>query len=282
MEITPSLWPVALSLIAVVCWGCSDFIGGVASRRVNAFLFTAIAHGCAALVMGSVAIGSGAAFPSPSAVLWSLIAGTVGGLALAVFYRALSLGNMGLSTPVAAVLGAGIPAAVAIVTVGSPGNASLVGFAFAGCGVWLISRQEDGHSRPQGLWLAVLAGIGFAAFYLSIHQAGNDSPVWLATISRSASLFITTVAVLANRAMARVDRRILAQAALAGTLDVTGTAVFIRASQMGRLDIAVVLSSLYPVVTVLLARMILKERFTRWKTVGIIAALAAVPLIAAQ
>jgi drug/metabolite transporter (DMT)-like permease len=80
----------------------------------------------------------------------------------------------------------------------------------------------------------------------------------------------------------RVDKSTLALALLAGTLDVTGTVVFIRASQMGRLDVAVVLSSLYPAITVLLARIILKEHFTRWKTVGMLTALAAVPLIALQ
>lgn len=282
MHLTPQLIPVALSLIAVLCWGSSDFIGGVASRRVNAFLFTAIAHASAIAVMGSVAISSHAAFPSHHAVVWSVVAGTVGGLALAVFYRALSLGQMGLTTPVAAVLGAAIPTAFEIVRVGSPGVAPLVGFVFAGGGVWLISRREDGHGRPEGLWLAVLAGIGFAGFYLCVHQAGNEAVPWIATISRTASLIITGVAVLLSGAVHRVDGKSLGLAVVAGTLDVTGTATFIRASQMGRLDAAVVLSSLYPAVTVLLARLILKEHFTRWKAAGILAALAAVPLIALQ
>ena len=72
----------------------------------------------------------------------------------------------------------------------------------------------------------------------------------------------------------------LAVGAFAGCLDVTGTIMFVRASQTGRLDTAVVLTSLYPVITVLLARVFLKEHFTRWKTVGMAAALAAVPMIA--
>jgi drug/metabolite transporter (DMT)-like permease len=278
----PQLVPVALSLVAVCCWGSSDFVGGVASRRVNAFLFTAIAHACAVAVMGSAAGWGHAPFPSRHAVVWAMVAGAVGGISLAVFYRALSLGQMGLTTPVAAVLGAAIPAIFVIGTEGSPGVVPLMGFFCAACGVWLISREEDGHGRPAGLWLAVLAGMGFAGFYLSIHQAGNESAAWLATISRLTSLIVTAAAVLLSGALRRVDKSTLALALLAGTLDVTGTVVFIRASQMGRLDVAVVLSSLYPAITVLLARIILKEHFTRWKTVGMLTALAAVPLIALQ
>jgi len=282
MHLTPQLLPVALSLVAVVCWGSSDFVGGVASQRVNAFLFAAIAHASGAFVMGWVAVSSRGPFPSHHAVGWAVAAGAVGGIALAVFYRVLSLGQMGLTTPVAAVLGAGIPTVFEILTEGSPGMAPLAGFFCAGCGVWLISRQEDGAVRPEGLGLAALAGLGFAGFYLCVHQAGNESASWLATISKITSLIVTAGMVLATGALRSVDKRSLLLALLAGTLDVTGTAVFIRASQLGRLDVAVVLSSLYPAITVLLARVILKERFTRWKTVGMVAALAAVPLIALQ
>jgi drug/metabolite transporter (DMT)-like permease len=282
MHLNPQLVPVALSLVAVCAWGSSDFVGGVASRRVNAFLFTAMAHACAVAVMGGAAVLWHAPFPARHALVWAVAAGAVGGISLAVFYRALSFGQMGLTTPVAAVLGAAIPTIFEIATEGSPGVVPLVGFVCAGCGVWLISREEDGHGRPAGLGLAVLAGIGFAGFYLFIHQAGKESAAWLATISRLMSLIVTAAAVLFSGAVRRVDRGTLALAGLAGTLDVTGTAVFIRASQMGRLDAAVVLSSLYPAITVLLARLILKEHFTRWKTVGMLTALAAVPLIALQ
>lgn len=282
MHLNPQLIPVGLSLIAVFSWGSSDFLGGFATRRVNAFLFTAIAHASATLLMGSIAVSSGAVLPSGHAMAWSVAAGAVGGISLAVFYRALSRGHMGLKTPVAAVLGAAIPTIFAIVTEGSPGLAPLLGFVCAGCGVWLISRQEGDVGRPEGLGWAALAGVGFAGFYLCIHQAGNESAAWLAAISRVTSLAVTTIVVLFSDALRRVDRQTLFLAVLAGTLDVTGTVVFIRASQMGRLDAAVVISSLYPAITVLLARLVLQEHFTRWKTVGMLAALAAVPLIALQ
>jgi drug/metabolite transporter (DMT)-like permease len=128
--------------------------------------------------------------------------------------------------------------------------------------------------------MAALAGIGFAGFYLCIHQA-SGSPIWLAAISRVGSLTATGIAVVATRAPLRLDGPRATLGMLAGFLDVTASALFIFASQRGRLDEAVVITSLYPAVTVLLARLVLKEHFSRWKFVGLLAALAAVPLIAA-
>jgi EamA domain-containing membrane protein RarD len=127
---------------------------------------------------------------------------------------------------------------------------------------------------------AALSGVGFAGFYLCIHQA-TGSPTWVAALSRIGSFSATVVAVLATGAPPALDRTPAALAALAGSLDITGTALFVFASQHGRLDEAVLISSLYPAVTVVLARLVLKEHFSRWKFVGLLAALAAVPLIAA-
>jgi drug/metabolite transporter (DMT)-like permease len=128
--------------------------------------------------------------------------------------------------------------------------------------------------------LAVLAGIGFAGFFLCTKQAGNASSFWIAAFAKAASLGLTIPIVLLGRSFRNVHRPSASLAVLAGCLDVTGSVLFIRASQTGRLDTAVVLSSLYPVVTVLLAKIILKEHFTRWKAIGMVAALVAVPMIA--
>jgi drug/metabolite transporter (DMT)-like permease len=230
--------------------------------------------------VGALALTTGAQFPGNASLVWSLIAGAVGGIALALFYRALARGNMGLVAPVAAVLGAAIPTLVTAFAEGFPGYRHLFGFIFAGVGVWLISRTEAGVGRPEGLGMAVLAGIGFAGFYLCIHRAGNGSALWIATCSRFGSLLVTGAIVLFGRYLRAVAAPVLGIALVAGILDITGTAVFIRASQIGRLDDAVVLSSLYPAVTVLLARIFLHEHFSRARTIGMVAALAAVPMIA--
>ncbi|MGH9500859.1 MAG: EamA family transporter [Terriglobales bacterium] len=270
--------PAGFSLVAVLVWGTSDFLGGYAARRSNAFVFTTVVHASGLLLMLGVAIAGHSVFPSRSGVVWALAAGLSGGAGLAIFYRALASGRMGLTAPVAAVLSAAIPTVFGIFTEGSPRTAQIAGFVLAAAGIWLISRSEDG-SRPQGIGTAVLAGVAFAGFYLFIKEAGDNSSVWLAAVSRIASLVLTGVIVLGARNY-QITREGLGIGVVAGILDITGSVMFVRAAQTGRLDAAVVISSLYPAITVLLARIFLREHFTRWRAVGMFAALLAVPLIA--
>ena len=282
----PNLYlPAAYSLTAVGVWGTSDFLGGIGARRANAFLFTSLVHVSGMVLAGALALATGLPFPAFESIRWALAAGTLGGFALALFYRALATGKMGLVAPVAAVLGAAIPTIVTAFTEGFPGRRHVAGFMLAGVGVWLISRtearqSEESGDRPEGLGLAVLAGCGFAGFYLCIHQAGNGSALWIAVCSRFGSLVVTLAIVVFGGLVRALPRPVAGIALVAGILDITGSAVFIRASQVGRLDSAVVLSSLYPAVTVVLARVFLHEHFSRGRTLGMVAALVAVPMIA--
>jgi len=234
--------------------------------------------------MVPVAMTQHGAFPNRASIFWAVLAGALGGFSIAIFYRALAAGRMGLAAPVAALLGAAIPTLVDIALEGAPSRWSILGFALAVLALWLITRpeasgedNESGH--PKGVAAAALSGVGFAGFYLCVHQA-TGSPSWVAAITRIGSFGATAIAVLATRAPLELDRTSAAIAAVAGSLDVTGSALFVFASEHGRLDEAVVITSLYPAVTVLLARIVLKEHFSRWKFVGLLAALAAVPLIA--
>ena len=186
---------------------------------------------------------------------------------------------MGLVAPVAAVLGAAIPTLVTAFAEGFPGYRHLFGFLLAGVGVWLISRTESGVGRPEGLGMAVLAGIGFAGSYL--YPPGGQR----LRIVDSEQLSLRCLAGHGNYRFVRSTRArgrpcsVAGIALAAGILDISGTVVFIRASQIGRLDDAVVLSSLIA-VTVLLARIFLHEHSSRARTIGMVAALAAVPMIA--
>lgn len=280
MPAASQLAPAAFSLSATLAWGLSDFLGGYASRRANPFLLTTISHLSGTAFMLVLALMFRAPFPAKSGLGWAMAAGLLGGTALAIFYRALSGGNMGLTAPVGAVLGAAIPTIVDIFTEGLPGPVRIAGFLLAGIGIWLISRTEGPAGRPEGLGLAVLAGIGFAGYFLCIRQAGEASVLWLASVSRAASFLATAAIVLVTRQLKPMNAVGAAWGLLAGLLDISGSAFFIRASQGGRLDAAVVISSLYPAITVLLARFFLKERFSRWKVVGLLAALLAGPMIA--
>jgi drug/metabolite transporter (DMT)-like permease len=181
---------------------------------------------------------------------------------------------------VAAVLSAAIPAFFSIFTEGLPGKIPVAGFLLAAIGLWLITRAEHGHT-PEGIGFALLAGIGFAGFYLCVRQANDGSAFWIATFTRTGGLLITGIIILIQRNFRDITAAGVRWGILTGCVDSIGTILFVRAIQSGRLDEAVVISSLYPAVTVLLARIFLKEHFTRWRFVGLLAALAAVPMIAA-
>jgi drug/metabolite transporter (DMT)-like permease len=273
--------PAAYGLAAVLAWGTSDFLGGYATRRANAFLFAVVFNLGGLSLVATLAAATHAPFPSRHAVAWVLAGGMCGGAGVATFFRALSAGKMGVTAPVAAVLGAAIPTLFSIFTEGMPGKIPIVGFVVAVIGLWLITRTDEG-ARPEGIGLAVLAGLGFASFYLCIRQAGDASVFWIASLTRAGGLIITALIVLLGGMFRDITPAGVRWALLSGCIDSLGTILFVRASQTGRLDEAVVISSLYPAVTVLLARLFLKEHLTRWRFVGLLAALAAVPMIAAQ
>jgi len=257
----------------------SDFLGGFTARRFNSFFLAMLGHAGGFGFVLVIATSNHLPMPAARGMYWAMLAGASGGTALALFYRALSQGNMGLAAPVSTVIGAAIPAIFAILTEGFPRPAAISGFGLALVGIWLISRPEE-SGAPQGLSLAFVSGLGFAGFYICMKLAGIGAAPWFAVSSRGASLLMTAIITLAGRKFSPFYTAGAIIGVFAGCLDVTGTMLFIRAAQTGRLDITVVLTSLYPVITVLLARAVLKERFTAWKTAGMIASLAAVPLIA--
>jgi len=271
--------PVLFSLVAVFCWGVSDFSGGYASKKADGFLVALIAHAAGFALILTLTVLNHAEVPGRTPQLWAMAAGALGGLGLAFFYSALANSKMGLTAPVAAILGAGIPTAFGIAVQGNPGMWPMVGFVLATLGIWLISRPDQSAGR-EGLGMAVLSGLGFAGFFLCINRTGDASALWSAAYSRFGSLLVVGAAMLIRRRAVSISWQAVGIGFLAGALDSTGTLFFIRAEQTGRLDTAVMLTALYPVVTVLLARLILKEHFSRWKAVGVFAALAAIPLIA--
>jgi drug/metabolite transporter (DMT)-like permease len=279
MSPAPQFTTAAYGMAAVLAWGTSDFLGGYATRRANAFLFTVVVNAGGLLVVGAIALATHAPFPSARSAAWVLAGGISGGAALAIFYRALSSGRMGLTAPVAAVLGAAIPAVFSMFTEGLPGRIPLLGFLVAAVGLWLITRTEDG-GKPEGIGLAVLSGIGFASFYLCVRQAGDASAFWIASLTRMGGLIVTGLIVLLLGKFSDITPAGVRWGVVTGCIDSLGTILFVHASQTGRLDEAVVISSLYPAVTVILARLFLKEHFTRWRFIGLLAALAAVPMIA--
>ena len=156
MTSTAQLAPAAFSLAAGLCWGTSDFSGGFASRRSDAFLVTLLSHAAGFLLMLTLSLATHSDLPSRSSQFWAAAAGFSGGLALVIFYRALAQG-MGLTAPVAAVIGAAIPAAFTMITQGPPGALAIAGFLLAGFGHlddfasgWFWKQPRNSHGCVGG------------------------------------------------------------------------------------------------------------------------------------
>ena len=270
---------IAFGLAASLSWGTGDFSGGLASRRTSVFTIVAAAHATGLVLLIALALTWSEPLPSALDVVWGGTAGLAGAVGLASFYRALAVGRMGITAPITAVLAASLPVLFSAFVQGLPGLLQLVGFALALVAVGLISRPEAAGGRPEGVGLALLAGLGFGGFLILIGQVSPTAIFWPLTVARLSSFLFMFAIVLTRRQELLPKKSVFPLVLLAGTLDVAGNAFFVLATHAGRLDVAAILSSLYPAVTVLLASIILRERVTRLQAVGIIFALIAIPLI---
>jgi drug/metabolite transporter (DMT)-like permease len=269
-----------ISLIAAASWGAADFNGGLATRRAPVIPVGAITQliGCAFMTIMAVAFAE--PWLSGRALGFSVLAGAGNALGITALYRSLSLDKMGIGAPVAAVITAALPVVVSIAGQGWPSAWQLAGFALALLGIWLLAKPAGAVGFSRGLRDALLAGLGFSTFLVLIKYAGTGQAFWPVAISRATSASIIFGIGLASQAHWSSVRGESVVVFLAGVLDATGSLLFILASHHARLDVAAVLASLYPAATVILARLVLKERLSATQTVGMLAALTAVPLIA--
>lgn len=273
------LAPVLFGLAASLCWGSGDFSGGLASRRANASSVVLAAYAVGFVLMVMLALIWKEPFPSVVDLLWGGLAGVAGVLGLLAFYSALSSGKMGIAAPVSAVLTAMLPVLFSIFTVGFPGLLQLGGFVLALLAIVFISRPEETKGPPQGIGLALLAGCGFGCFFILISRVNPTATFWPLAVARFTSVLVLLVIMLVRRQQILPAKTAAPLVVLAGVLDAIGNAFFVLAAHSGRLDVAAILSSLYPAATVLLAALVLRERVTRVQSLGILLILLAVPLI---
>ena len=274
------LAPIAFGIASAACWGAGDFCGGLATRRTHVYSVIIASQIVGVVILIGLALAFAERIPTPVHLLWGGLGGLAGTLGLVAFYRALAYGRMGVAAPVGGVIGAATPALVGAFLQGWPGTLRLIGFALALIAVWFISRTEDTAVRAHDLGLPILAGLGFGAFFLCIHRASETGVFWPLVAARFTSLGVLTAVATVTRQPRLPDRMHLPLIALVGVMEVGGNAFYALAARVGRLDVAAVISSLYPATTVWLAWLILKERVTRLQSVGVIAALAAIVLIA--
>jgi len=275
---------VFLSLLASLLWGTADFLGGTASRRLPTASVVGVSQLVALLGLLPAAVLAGALDEPRSYVLPGIAAGVVGPLALAAFYRALSVGTMGVVAPVAA-LGVVVPVAAGLVGGESPSGLQLAGIAAAVVGVVLASGPELKGGGALPLALAAAAAFGFGSVFLLLAEGSEGGSLGsvvmtLLTMRLTTVLLMTVLMVGARRFELGVRRADLPVLVVIGVFDVGANAAFAVASQSDLLSVTAVLASLYPVVTVLLARQVHGERLVGPQLPGVVLALAGVVLLA--
>ncbi len=255
-----NLLTVLFGLSASLSWGAGDFSGGLATRRANVMSVVIAAYTLGFALLIAVALLWSEPFPSALDLIWGSVAGLAGAAGLVAFYQALSVGRMGITAPVAGVLSVTLPVIFSALFIGLPNLFQLTGFVLALIAVWFISRPERAKGRPEGLGLALLAGLGFGSFFILIDQVSPHAIFWPLAAARLSSILFILAIVLLRRQEVLPKKASFPFILLAGILDAVGNVFFVLATHSGRLDVAAVLSSLYPAVTVLLASIFLKER----------------------
>lgn len=239
---------------------------------------------------------SGEPVPPAAALVWAATGGFIGALGLGTFYLALSRGTMGLVAPLTALIAATIPALIGLARGEDTGPLTLLGMGAALAAVVFISLPDERLGRPKLAayrgsraleWLLIaLSGLSFAAFFLFIDRAhGDGAEVWWPLLMiklggvAAAVVIVMVLAPLGRASLVRIGRAGWLMGTVAGTADLGGNLLFIMATGEGTLAVVVVLSSLYPVITAILARILLHERLGPVRLFGVACAVAGVMLI---
>ena len=273
-------------LLSATSWGGSDFVGGIGARRAPALLVVAAGHIVSLLLLLVLCRVLHAAIPASGPLLYAALGGFEGSLALAIFYRALAMGAMGLTAALTGLLTALVPVLFSLVHEGLPTPLTCVGLALGLVAIWLITHTPAAKaaalnrtSTPRlPLLLGALAGLGFGTQLILFKMASPGGILWTMTAARAAGV-IALVIVVAVMPPKAPWRGFWLTGIVAGVLDTAGNLFYIQATRVGRLDIAAIVCSMYPAGTILLAAIVLREWPTPRQFAGTALALAAVALL---
>ena len=261
------------ALGSAAAWGAGDFSGGLASKRSSPISVTLISNPFGLVCLLALALLKHSALPSTHDLIVGFAAGACGAAGLLVFYRALSSGKIAVVANVVSV-------SFGAFTEGLPRALQFVGFGLAILGIWVISKPESGaRASLQDFLPALFAGLAFGAFFILTAQFSSPDLSWSLVAARIGTITVTVLAAILTRHRFKLEPSSLPLAFAAGGLDSLGNLLFALSTSLGRLDVGSALSSLYPVTTVLLAMLFLKERFTRLQGFGALLALVSIPLI---
>jgi drug/metabolite transporter (DMT)-like permease len=278
---------VVLALGCSVVWGCADFFGGLQARRLPVLVVLLWGQLAAVVLAIALVLLVSDGTPTLEAFAWAAGSGAAGIAALLAFYRGLAIGTMSIVAPVSAT-GAAVPVLVGLARGEHPGALQVAGIALAFAGIVLAAREDSGGAATRAraaLGLAIVAALGFGAWFAGIDRATELAGVtWTVLLTRA----VQAVLLLAGALVLRPGGvggdtflRGVAPLLAIGALDVLANGLYALATQHGLLSVVAVLGSLYPAMTVVLARTVLHERVTRSQEVGIVAILAGVAAISA-
>ncbi|HUY48622.1 MAG TPA: EamA family transporter [Streptosporangiaceae bacterium] len=277
---------IVFALSAAVLYGGADFLGGAVSRRTRALSVLTVSAPVGAILLLAAALAAGG--PVRAAGLpWAVGAGAAGGVGLIMFYVGLAAGPMRVVAPVSALVSTVLPLGVAVASGERPGPLVYAGGIVCVAATALVSTEAGGRGRPsarpaRGFAYAVGAGLAFGLFFLFLRNAGVSGVLWPSAVSRvtGAVIMIGVAAFMgAPPAWRGATPWLLTGVIASGLLDATANACYLLATQAGLFGIAVVLTSLYPAITVLLARLVLGERLRPVQLAGLVLAVAGIALV---
>lgn len=283
---------VIFALAAAVLYGTADFLGGVTSRRVSAIAVLTVSAPFGGLIVLAAALVMGGHI-APPGIMWGLIAGAAGGAGLIAFYAGLAAGPMSVVAPVTALASTVLPVGVAVAQGERPGPVVVAGAVLCLIAITLVSMESGrspGAGRPggrqsaRGLAYGLAAGIAFGLFFLFLKNAGTSGVLWPVAVSRLSGSAIVLSAALLTRTRPigwNTGRNVFTMALLSGAFDATANISYVVATRAGLFGLAVVITSLYPGITVLLARLLLREHMRSLQRAGLLLAAVGVVLLTA-
>jgi drug/metabolite transporter (DMT)-like permease len=264
---------ILLALAAALLYGGSDFGGGLASRRLGSLRVSVVGSAAATVLTWATLILVGGPGPSLRAVAWGLASGLAGGAGTLVLYRGLARGQMSVVGPLSAVGAAVVPVAAGVALGERPSLLSVAGVLVALPAIVLVAasgsvRGKLGAAR-KGLLDGLAAGLAFGILFIGLAQAGRNAGLWPVASEVTGTLLITLAIAVKTREPLRIPLRAAGLPVLVGASGMAATLAYFYATHFSMLAIAAVLVSLYPGVTVLLARTLLHERFTPAQRAGL-------------
>jgi drug/metabolite transporter (DMT)-like permease len=268
------------AIASAALYGAADFLGGMASRRASTLAVVVWSQAAGLVMLLLVLPLLPDASPSRSDWFWGAVAGIAGSIGVGLLYRALAIGTMAVVAPTTAVCAVVIPVMAGLLAGERLGGLTIAGIGLAVVAIVLVS-QERGTTlvARKGIGIAFLSGVAIGFFFLALARTAPAAGMWPLVASRAISLVLFGGLGLATAQPMMMASSVARIAIGGGVVDMAANALYLAATRYGALSIVVTLASLYPASTVILARVVLGERLSRWQIAGVVCALGAIVLI---